>query len=224
LGIWERLRPGFTDFQGVSLAERIVDDNYRKLRRLAAVLLDLMAYLPTPAASSHLRRALKLDDPRLKLFAILSLLRRGEAVDQDEIECVASSDETRILLWRQLREIKAESLMPERWAEPQHLAVSAFVDWAAHPNELGVPPEDIEIKGTFAVEIDGQDAEMYLLRFREYPKPWVPGEGWMSGIAGPFLNVVELLSPWSDFDPWDSMSPEEHYHKLSHHRTGCDVG
>ena len=105
-------------------------------------------------------------------------------------------------------------MMPKCWAETEQLAVSAFVCWVGHPCELGHPPEDIEIKGRFVVEIGRQDASAYLLRFREYPKPWLPSEGWAAGIAGPFANGEELRSPWSCFDPWDSMSGEEHFHKL----------
>jgi hypothetical protein len=68
-----------------------------------------------------------------------------------------------------------------------------------------------------AVPIESEDGEedfVYLFRFREYPKPWEPGEGWMAGIAGPIRDGESQGSPWSSFKRWDSMSPGDHFQKL----------
>jgi hypothetical protein len=140
-----------------------------------------------------------------------------------QIESVAASHETRILLWRRLREIGKEDLMPPTWATAQQLATSDMVWWASHPNELGTPPEDVELMATCGVDLEGEQLEVFVFRFREYPKPWAPSEGWMAGIAGPFREGESLGSPWSAFDTWDSMSPEAHFKKLIASACWCEV-
>jgi hypothetical protein len=104
--------------------------------------------------------------------------------------------------------------MPERWSMPEFLAASELSNWASHPMELGVPPEEIELAKIFSVEISGEKQDIYLFRFREYSKRGEPGEGWMARIAGPYKDGEALLSPWSSFDRWDSLTPEEHFKKL----------
>ncbi|MGO9258681.1 MAG: hypothetical protein ACLQU1_20525 [Bryobacteraceae bacterium] len=201
--------------------EWILEDEYRGPRALAEVLLDLMGYLPAAHVAPSFEEALALADPRLKCFAITSLLRHGHTVDPRQIEAVAASHEMRMIFWIGLRRLGMEWLMPERWSAPEQLAASDLVRWAAHPNELGVPPEEIELMERFLVagEIHAKD-EVYLFRFREYPRPWAPGEGWMAGIAGPIRDGQAQGSPWSSFKPWDSMSPREHFEKL-YYRGGC---
>jgi hypothetical protein len=105
--------------------------------------------------------------------------------------------------------------MPARWAAPEKLAESALSRWLSRPTELGTFPENIELVERFPVEDDtGKSDDAYLFRFREFPKPWEPGEGWMAGIAGPYRDGVALGSPWSSFRAWNSMSPSEHFDLL----------
>lgn len=202
--------------------EWILEDEYRGPRAEAEVLLDLMSYLPAAGVAPSLQEALALADPRLKCFAITSLLRHGHAVNPQQIEAVAASHEMRMIFWIGLRKLGMEWLMPERWSAPEQLAASDLVRWAAHPNELGVPPEEIELMERFLVagEVHAKD-EVYLFRFREYPKPWAPGEGWMAGIAGPIRDGQAQESPWSSFKRWDSMSPREHFEKLYYRGGSC---
>jgi hypothetical protein len=157
----------------------------------------------------------------LKLFAALSLLRNLEPVDVSELDKIGASHTVRIVLWEQLRKLDMESLMPEQWSTPEQLAASEFSRWAGHPMELGVPPEEIELMGRFPVKVDGGTGDVYLFRFREFPKPWEPGEGWMAGIAGPMRDGEAIGSSWSRFERWDSQSPEEHFLKLRGDVAGC---
>src|SRR5262245_1563351 len=161
---------------------------------------------------------MRLHDHRLKAFAIISLLRRDEIVDPDEIEKAAASLEMRMIFYRQLRSLECQWLMPEEWAHPWMLAASDLCNWAAHPNELGAPPEEVQGMATFTLE---PSTEVYLFRFREYPKPWEPGEGWMAGIAGPIVDGVSQSSAWSSFKRWDSMTPQQHFMKLYYRGSSC---
>ncbi len=200
-----------------------LDDDYRNVRSFAAVLLDLLGYLPTDSVLPHLRRALSLRDPWLRMWALISLLRHREQVQAADVEQVVTNNEARIVFWKHLRELGMEFLMPARWAQPEELAASALTRWAAHPSELGAPPEEVQLMNRFPVEFDGEMRDVYLFRFREYPKPWIPGEGWMAGIAGPFRDGEQLMSCWSSFDSWDLMSPNEHFEKLFRRPEACPV-
>ncbi len=199
------------------------DDDYLKVRSFAAVLLDLLGYLPGDTALPHLRSAFSRRDAWIRMWALISLLRHGEQVEPADIEQVAKNNDARIVLWEHLRQFGMESQMPERWAQPEELAASALARWAAHPLELGAPPEEVQLMSRFPVEFDGAMLDVYLFRFREYPKPWIPGEGWMAAIAGPFRDGEQLISCWSSFDRWDLMSPEEHFEKLYRRPRACPV-
>jgi len=222
LDLWTPIFEDLIRFeQTVPAADRMLEDGYRSKRAYAGVLLDLLGYLPRASVAPHLRKALSLQDSRLRFWAVVSLLRIGEQVDERDLEDVASRAEVRILLWDELRKLGKESLMPVRWATEEELAASALTSWAADPRELGTPPEEIELMARFPVEWEGETRDVYLFRFREYPKRWEKGEGWMAGIAGPFYDGERALSCWSAVDRWDAMSPVEHFDKLHPSRSVC---
>ncbi len=154
--------------QDPSKIEWMIGDEYQTVRTPLEWLIDLLRYFPGEDVSSVLRESLKLSDPLLKLFAALSLLRRLEPVGATDLELIAASHQTRQKQWNQLRELQMESLMPERWSAPELLAASELVNWASHPMELGVPPEEIELMQKFPVEIDGREGCVPL------PIPRVP--------------------------------------------------
>jgi hypothetical protein len=200
--------------RSASQIEWMIDDEYRGIRGRGERLLDLMGYLPGREVETCLRNPLSLTDPRLKLFAAVSLLRRREQVDASELEAIAASVEVRIILWGRLRTLRMESLMPRRWSAPEMLAASELSNWVSHPMEMGVPPEDVELMTTFKVETGGRCEDAYLFRYREYPRPWEPGGGWMAGIVGPYRDGQLIGYCWSAFESWDSRTPEEHIAKL----------
>ena len=195
--------------------------DYEPLRNSAAIYLDLLGYLPRRSAVQELGKALTLLDPQLKAWTILSLLRQHHEVDTKEIAFVAADNEARIRLWRGLRELKLEILMPRHWCKPEQLAASSLAEWANHPQEFGAAPEEIELVRRFPVEFDGNMLDVYLFRFRMFPQPWKSGGGWMAGIAGPFLNGEELGTPWSHRCTWSSATPEEHFEMFNGWKKGC---
>ncbi|MGA8087634.1 MAG: hypothetical protein WCA10_10025 [Terracidiphilus sp.] len=189
----------------------IPENGYSSVRRSGGILLDLMGYLPMDLAENSLREVLSLTDPHLKMFAALSMLRNLKHVEPTDLDAIGASHETRLLFWEQLETLEMQSLMPSLWAMPQMLAASDLSRWAGSPFELSVPPEEIEWMATFPVNIDAKEEEIYLFRFREFPKPWEPDEGWFAGIAGPYRGGKPLRAPWSRFESWNSKSPKEHF-------------
>src|SRR5262249_22679752 len=229
LKMWHRVSEQVKPFQQETVkVEWMMDEDYGAVSSEAEALLALLGYFPGDEIGRSLRDALsQLTDPDLKMFAILSLLRRHDAVPPEEIETVAASHLVRIYFWEHLQELGMEALMSAEWASPEALAASELSRWLSHPNELGVPPEEIELVDIFAVPTDESETEteeVYLFRFREYPKPWEPGEGWMAGIAGPYRDG-RVKSPWSSFRRWDSMSPQDHVVMLYYRGSGnCPRG
>jgi hypothetical protein len=215
LGFWADVFGRAKPMQGSSdKMEWKIDPDYAPIRHSAGVILDLMGYLPIQQVEIALREGLSVTDQRLKMFAALSLLRQLQTVDPAELENIAASHETRIVFLEQLRTLKMEWLMPEAWSSSEMLAASELSRWIAHPMELGTPPEEIELMGSFPSKVHGGRLDVYLFRFREFPKPWEPDQGWMAGIAGPFENGESIGSPWSRFESWDSKTPEEHFTEL----------
>jgi hypothetical protein len=197
--------------QEVVKLEWLLDFDYEGLSIQARELLKMLGYLPGSEVARVLRDALKLTDPYLKCCAAVSLLRHGEPVSPEEIEVVADSHLVRITLWENLQELGMESLMPLRRTSAEALAASALSRWLSHGNEMGAPPEEIELMKTIPIEAEG---DLFLFRFRAYPQPWKPGGGWKAGIAGPYRNGKALDSPWSSLSGWDSMTPEKHFEML----------
>jgi hypothetical protein len=194
--------------------EWLWDSDYSLLRAYADIYLALLGYLRKSAAVPKLRSALTLRDPWLKAESIVSLLRHHEAVDDDEIENAAANHEGRLPLWRGLRNLKLESLMPARWAKPEELAASALAEWCRNPREHSAAPEEIELMSTFPKDFNGVKLDVYLFRYRLYPKPWEEDGGWIAAIGGPIHNGEEVGRPWSSWQSWNAMSPREHFQMM----------
>ena len=205
--VFARVKPLQRD---VATVEWLTHEGYAGVSAEGEALLDLLGYLPGEEVGLHLREALHLTDPFLRLWAALSLLRRSETVPANEIEVLAANPLVRISLWEELRNLGARQLMPARWAAPEALAESALSRWLSYPTELGKYPEEIELVQRFPIEDDAGVVEYgFLFRFRGSVSPLEPGE-WMAGIAGPYRKGEALDSPWSSFRRWDSMTPAEH--------------
>jgi hypothetical protein len=210
-GILQAVRPLQ---QNPSQLDWMLDEDYSAFRRTGGILLDILGYLPPETAEPTLRQGLALVDPRLKMMAALSLLRNLQTISNVDLDAIGASHDIRLLFWEQLKQLDMQSVMPARWASSEMLAASDLSRWASSPSELGAPPEEIERMATFPMMVDGQWGDVYLFRFREFPKPWEQDDGWRAGVAGPCHDGVLLRSPWSRFEGWNSRSPEEHFATL----------
>src|SRR5271157_2512989 len=156
LDTWRRAIERVKPFQReVVQLEWLLDFDYEGLSAEAGELLQMLGYLQGPEVIRALREALELTDPHLKCYAVVSLLRRSEPISPKEIETVAASHLVRITLWENLQALGTEALMPPRWALPSALAASALSRWLSHSNEMGAPPEDIELMDTIRVKKEG---------------------------------------------------------------------
>lgn len=193
------------------------EEPYIDSREGASLFLDLLGYANGHLGRKELTHALKYRDPRLKCYAILSLLRRGQKVPQESVDEVASNHEMRCLFYQGLEDLGRLDLFPDAQRTQEAFAYSNMVNWLCFPTELGREPDDIELMEVVSVE--GGDAdnilEYYIFRFRTFEPHWDAESGWTAGVSGPFVRAEgpcpdSPTDTFSSFEPWDSKSPEEH--------------
>src|SRR5262245_3106917 len=195
----------------------ISEDRYQEARYPAAILLDLFGHVRSSEVVDELRRSLEFHDPRLKCFAILSLLRLGHEADRQRVVEVAANPETRGILYDQLEKLKRISLYPKQYLTQEALAEADMVNWLIYPTELGRAPDEIELMEIISGDTNTDDGilDWYLFRFRTHPPHWAAEDGWVAGVSGPFRRKG-APKPWglgdtlSSFTAWDSKSAEGH--------------
>jgi hypothetical protein len=166
---------------------------------------------------ADLRRALEYRDPRLKSFAIASLLRLGKAVDAKHVAAVAAHAEMRNWLYQALHKRGQLALYPEKHRTQAAFAEADMVDWLTFPTELGRVPDKIELMKVVSVDtgLPGGVYDYYLFRFCTHEPHWAAKDGWMAGVSGPFRRKdlptpASLGDTFSTFTKWESKTPEEH--------------
>jgi hypothetical protein len=191
------------------------EESYEELRSRGALYLDLLGRFPEPHVLEVVRQALSFADPRLKYFAVLALIRRGNKIEAKHLVEVAASAEMRNYLFGELQDLGKLSLFPEKFKTQSALAESNMVNWLIYPTELGRAPDEIELMQVVTTDTDAGLADYYVFRFRTLEPHWGAKDGWMAGISGPFLQKDGLSTisggdTFSRFEPWDSKTPEEH--------------
>lgn len=196
------------------------ENEYQQSRNIGALLLDLMGHLPNPKIEGALVRALSYQDPKLKCFAVCSLLRLGNDVNPAHILDVSRSAEMRRHLYQQLEKSGARQLFPEEFRTQAAFAESNMVNWLSFPSELGRVPDEIELMEVIGFSTDAEKClDYYAFRFRTWEPHWVAEQGWLAGVSGPYLHgeAPQAIVPdgtFSAFEPWDSKTPEEHVRSI----------
>jgi hypothetical protein len=164
-----------------------------------------------------LRESLDYQDPRLKFFGLISLLRLEKSVDQKHIDDVARHAEMRNWLFDTLKALGKSSQFPERFRTQKAFAEANLVNWLVYPTELAQVPDEIELMKVVSVDTGLSDGiyDYYLFRFRTRPPHWAAKDGWMAGISGPYARKDEpttnaLGDTFSTFTKWDEKTPDEH--------------
>ncbi len=151
-----------------------------------------------------------------EIAPVTEALERGAEPSASDLARFAEQPRTRNLLLEALQEKGRESLFPEAYASAEAIAESDLVFWLCHPNELQQAPDETEFIGRFARELgrSGRRGCYYLFRYRVKEPHWAAADGWMAGVAGPYLEG-EAPSPaapgtFSDFAAFDARTPDEH--------------
>jgi hypothetical protein len=191
---------------------------YHRCRWQAGVLLDLLGYVPDPEVIPILREAFDdFTDPRLRLYAVLSLLRQNESVAPGIVAEIAECPESRKWLFDGLQKLERFHLYPMSWRHQTALAESDLVNWLVHPRELGRAPDEIELMQVipFDSETDAGWLDYYLFRYHVEGEHWAARLGWMVGVAGPFVRkegptVQALGDTHSNYRRWDEKPLDDH--------------
>jgi hypothetical protein len=192
------------------------DDAWGLLRREAGLLLDLLGHVPTPQVQAELRRALALKDVRVKFFAVVALLRHARTVLPDDLEEIAASAEMRRWFWEALEREGRTTYFPWRWRKVEAFAESDLVRWLAWPAELGQVPDEIELADVVSVcPVETVQLDWYVFKFRLSEPHWAAKEGWIAGVAGPYVHGAEPGSPslgdaFTRFEAYSRRTPAGH--------------
>jgi hypothetical protein len=194
------------------------ESRYHRRRWQAGVLLDLVGHTPTPNVEAELRRAVaEYTDPRLRLYALLSLLRHDRDAEPAVAAEIATDPESRKWLFDGLQKLERTQLYPAEYRTQAALAESDLVNWLIHPAELGRAPEEVELVRAVPFDTRTEDgwADYYLFRFRTESPHWAARYDWIAGVAGPFLRkdqptIESLGDTFSAFTPWDRKTEVEH--------------
>lgn len=192
-------------------------EEYAVPRFDSETLLDLFGYLAAERVEKPLRDALTFKDPRLKHFALVSLLRLGKEVRKSDVEDVARHPDTRNWLHDALKKFGKTALFPAAYRTQKAFAESNMVDWLVYPTELGRVPDEIELMKVVPIDtgLQGGIYDYYVFRFRTKPPHWAAEKGWLAGVSGPFLRGIEptteaLGETFSSFEKWESKTPDAH--------------
>jgi hypothetical protein len=195
-------------------------ETYQEHRRLTIALLNLFAVPSVGEVLPVLTEALAFRDAVLVDTALHALARRGLDLPGDAIAKVAADPETRAPLYKLLKMRGELERMPARFRTQAALAESAMVIWLCDGTELGAAPDEIELMevvSAVATLPDGatDDLDYYVFRFRTLAPHPVADEGWMAGLAGPYLRratpTTNSQGPtFSAFHAWEEKTAFEH--------------
>jgi hypothetical protein len=148
-----------------------------------------------------------------KIAPVNQALQEGRTPRQVDLDVFAADRTTRKVLYETLEAHDRLDLFPDAFRTQEALAEADLAAWLSHPNEMGAPPDEIELMDTAAAP--GRDGQVYyVFRFRMRAPHWAAGDGWMAGVAGPYDLQGSLTThgrgTFSRFEAYDSRPSEEH--------------
>lgn len=160
-----------------------------------------------------------------KLAPIRSAMTGGSKPDPETIARLAADPDIRNTLYDELKQHGMEDAFPAKFRTTEAHAESELVYWLGHPNELQQPPDQIELMKVVSMPSGTSlgDVDYYLFRYRTNAPHWAADDGWMAGVAGPYvkgrpLDEQSTGATYSEFEAYDAMTPEQHvqyYHDMA---------
>jgi len=173
----------------------------------------------------YLGRGIALHDARIaaKLAPVHAAMNGGTKPDAALVARLAADPDVRNTLYNELREKGMQDIFPAEFRTFEAHAESELVYWLCHPNELQQPPDQIELMKVVTMPSGTSlgDVDYYLFRFSVNPPHWAADEGWMAGVAGPYIKGHPLDeqgtgATFSEFEAYEALTPERHvqyYHE-----------
>jgi hypothetical protein len=196
------------------------DGGYPASRAATGLLLDLASRTTDDRLQAVFQEAAGHPDPWLVTWGVLGLARLGAEPPRAAVQMAAADPESRLVVLEGLADLGLAGLIDQRWRTQLSIAEADMVRWLTYPAELGRPPTEIEHLQTFAIDDDGHPADLFLFKFRTDPPHWSAGDGWMTGVSGPFPQRGSPATrpggmTFSRFDALNSRSATEHLEALA---------
>jgi hypothetical protein len=198
----------------------IWDADYQLVRYKSGIFADLLGHFKNENAINEVKNYLSLNDNRLVMFGIISLMKQNVTINQQIINRVAADSECRNWLYNSLVDLNQGELFLEKYKTQEAFAECDMVNWLTYPTELARMPDSIELMKVIELDTKSKDGivEFYLFRFKSNHEDW-KDEGWIAGVSGYFPKNEKPSTnaygyTFSSFEPWDSLTPEEHVNNL----------
>jgi hypothetical protein len=191
------------------------DEELSEAQASAGLYLDLLGRTGSKLADPVLREAIASQNPWIAMWGAIGLERSGTSVSFQVISRVASNASCRKHLYSSLRELGKLDRFPVEFANQSALAEADMVNWLLYPTELDSAPDEIELLTTVELPEGDDVSDLYVFRYRKHPPHSAAEQGWMIGIAGPYLRSEQptpdgLGATFSRMESEDSKTLAEH--------------
>ncbi len=141
-------------------------------------------------------------------------LARGQEIDQAEVDRAIARPELRGMVYEILKYHECLDHFADQYRSMQAQAEADLVFWLCHPNELQVPPDEIQLVTEEKRQESGEDHHYFAFRYRTHEPHWAAKDGWLIGVAGPYrTNDIPYLGgagTFSRMEPEEKISATEH--------------
>jgi hypothetical protein len=161
---------------------------------VALLIVLIVGYIVWQLIAVNTRARLRDQKLVARLDPIGKKIEAGEAVSPQEIDALAVHPEIRHMLFAALRNMNRPDLLPTNYSSSVSQGESAFAYWCMHPNELGDPPQAIELVETVKRTIDGQELDFHVYRYKMPSAHPDAAAGWLLGVVGPMRLGPEPYS------------------------------
>lgn len=126
-----------------------------------------------------------------KLWAVVDplaqKLSKKEPVTAEEIASLCRQPQYRPMLYQMLKHFERLDLVPSDVLSIEAQGAGILAYWMMHPNELQDAPDEIELVEAIEKDIQGERATFLVYRYRMPSGHWAEKDGWLLGLAGPFV-------------------------------------
>jgi len=178
-------------------------------------LLEILGHLNSPESNGLLQRYLRQNDLYLKNTAVLRLLKNGQTVDPAELEKLAASNEYRLDLYNDLKELGRPELFPAKYRTQRYFAEAELYSYASDDYS----PSEMEYIGERVAELNGVKKRFFLFRIAFDENESGDPESHL-GMAGPYELDAKNLETSNDAtgshydEPYNKKQVDKHFRIL----------
>jgi hypothetical protein len=147
-----------------------------------------------------------------RLAPVAEAIGAGREPSSGDLERFASDRNTRQVLHDLLSQAEKLHLFPRQFLTWEAMAEANLIGWLNHPNELGAPPDHLELMKK--IQAPTGTGHYFVFRYRVDPPHWAARDGWMAGVAGPYDLTGEpkpyAPGTFSRFEKYETRTAEQH--------------